>query len=209
MKRIVIASILIAAAASIVIFAPVPKYTSPNILQDIKIPAAFSYWYSKDASNSFNLNDLRYNFISRIFARDYFSKYGDRGMFLMLDAGNFHNPKVCYGASGYKAMDIQQPEYKLSDRTLKANAVFFEKPGESYLLIYWITINKQRVDWGKQKLLDLYHSLFNKKKIGLMVRMYIPCTRQTIDSALRTSREFITQLEPNISPSQRDFVFGK
>jgi hypothetical protein len=209
MKRIIIASLLLAVAAGIVLFVPIPKYASTDILQNIKIPGAFSYWQSKDASNSFNLNDLRYNFISRIFARNYISKYGDRVMFLMLDAGNFHNPKVCFGSSGYTAMDIPQPEYKLSDRTLKANAVFFEKPGESYLLIYWITINKQRVDWGKQKLLDLYHSLFNKKKIGLMVRMDIPCTKQTIDIALRTGKDFITHLEPAIDPSQRDFVFGR
>ncbi|MDD5347328.1 MAG: EpsI family protein [Candidatus Omnitrophica bacterium] len=204
-----IAITLIAATAAASFLLPKAKYTSPDVLSKLSIPEKFYYWSSRDTSADFNPNDLRYNFISRVFAREYRNKYGQRLMFLVLDAGNFHNPKVCYRASGYTATDLPDPVYKLKDRTFKANAVFFDKPGESCVIVYWITINKKRVDWTGQKILQLWYSLFNREKVGLMVRMDIPATRATIDSALKLSREFIQHLAPELPAEQQDYLFGK
>jgi EpsI family protein len=162
--------ILLTAGASFLL--PKTKYTSPDILGQLRIPEKFSYWASKDISDEFN-------------------------------------PKVCYGSSGFKAIDLQAPAIKLKDRTIKTNAVFFDKPGESYVIIYWITINKQTVNWTGQKLLQLWYSLFNKQKTGLMVRLDIPATAQTTDSALKLAQEFISQIAPQIPPDQQDYLFGK
>ncbi|MCX7927610.1 MAG: EpsI family protein [Candidatus Omnitrophica bacterium] len=204
---IVIILLVVTCCASFLL--PKPKYTSPNIFSKLTIPEKFFYWLSRDISADFNPNDLRYNFISRVFAREYINKYNQRLTFLILDAGNFHNPKVCYGASGYQAKDLTSPEYKLKDRSFKANAVFFEKPGDSVVIIYWITINKKQVDWTRQKILQLWYSLFNKEKFGLMVRLDIPATPQTIDSALKLSEEFIDHLAEQLPLDQQDYLFGR
>ncbi len=188
---------------------PKPKYQSPDILSKLDIPARFSYWQSQDVSGDFNVNDLRYNFISKIFARIYANKYGERLLFLILDAGNFHNPKVCYGASGYKSTDLPSQTFKAGNRTFKGQAVFFEKPTESTVIVYWICIDKKIVNWTGQKLLELWYSLFNKEKVGLMVRMDIPATPKTIDSALKLSQEFISQISSQIPPQQAEYLFGK
>ncbi|MFH1238872.1 MAG: exosortase C-terminal domain/associated protein EpsI [bacterium] len=204
---IVLTLIILTAAASFLL--PKTKYTSPDILGQLRIPEKFHYWASKDVSAEFNPNDLRYNFISRVFARQYVNKYKQYLTFLILDAGNFHNPKVCYGSSGYKSRDLDIPRIKIKNRALKATAVFFEKPGESCVIVYWITINKKPVDWTGQKLLQLWYSLFNKEKAGLMVRLDIPATPQTVDSALKLAQEFISQIASQIPPDQQDYLFGK
>jgi EpsI family protein len=204
---IVLSLIILSACASFLL--PKTKYHSPDILSKLNIPAAFSYWASKDVSDTFNPNDLRYNFISRIFARQYANKYRQHLTFLVLDAGNFHNPKVCYGSSGFKSRDLTVPEFKANNRSFKPNAVFFEKPGESYVIIYWITINAKVVDWNQQKLLQLWYSLFNKEKVGLMVRMDIPTTAQTIDSALKLGQEFVSQIASQIPSNQQEYLFGR
>lgn len=204
---IVPALIILTAIASFLL--PKTKYHSPDILSKLKIPERFNYWISKDISNTLNPNDLRYNFISRIFAREYTNKYRQRLSFLILDAGNFHNPKVCFGSSGFKITDLPSQEIKIKNRVLKTHAGFYEKPGGSYVIVYWICINKKTVDWAEQKLLQLTYSLFNKEKVGLMVRLDIPATAQTTDSALKLAHEFITQIAQQIPQEQADYLFGQ
>lgn len=205
----VIVIMLLAATMAISFGMPKSKYRSPDILSKLSIPARFSYWNSKDVSNTFNPNDLRYNFISRIFARYYENKYGESLLFLILDAGNFHNPKICYGASGYKTTDLPAQQFRIKDKIIKANAVFFQKPAESYVIIYWIVIDKKIVNWTGQKLLELWYALFNKQKVGLMVRLDIPATPNTIDSALKLAKEFISQISSELPFEQSEFIFGK
>ena len=204
---IILALIILTAAGSFLL--PKTKYRSPDILSKLNIPGNFYYWNSKDISNTLNPNDLRYNFISRFFAREYTNKYYQKLSFLILDAGNFHNPKICFGSSGFKITDLPGQEIKMNNRILKTHAAFYEKPGESYVIVYWICINKKTVDWAQQKLLQLTYSLFNKEKTGLMVRLDIPATVQTTDSALQLAQEFITQIAPEIPPEQADYIFGK
>ena len=208
-KKQIIVIILILATAAVSFLLPKSKYRSPDILSKLTIPPAFSYWRSQDVSASFNPNDLRYNFISRVFAREYANKYRQRLVFLILDAGNFHNPKVCYGSSGYSSRDLPNPQFTVANRTFKAQAVYFEKPGESQVIIYWICINKKIVDWMGQKWLEFLYAVLNKEKTGLMVRIDIPCTAQTIDSAIKTGQEFISQLASQLPSDQQAYLFGE
>lgn len=204
---IALALIILTAAGSFLL--PKTKYHSPDILSKLNIPVNFYYWSSQDISNTLNPNDLRYNFISRFFAREYTNKYRQKLSFLILDAGNFHNPKICFGSSGFKITDLPVQEIKINNRILKTHAAFYEKPGESYVIVYWICINKKTVDWAQQKLLQLTYSLFNKEKTGLMVRLDIPATAQTTDNALKLAKEFITQIAQEIPQEQADYLFGK
>ena len=204
---IVLTLVILAAGAGFLL--PKVKYHSPDILSQLKIPVNFYYWTSQDISGTLNQEDLRYNFISRIFAREYANKYDQRLTFLILDAGNFHNPKVCFGSSGFKITDLPDPGIKINNRSIKTHAAFYEKPGESYVIVYWITINKQVVDWAQQKLLQLGYSMFNQEKVGLMVRLDIPATAQTTNSAVKLAQEFISQIAPGIPSDQQEYLFGK
>lgn len=187
---------------------PKTKYKSPNILSKLDIPFNFPGWNGKNAANLFNPNDLRYNFISDIFARTYVNKYRERLLFLILDAGNFHNPKVCFGSSGHTITELPDLEVKTPTHTFKAHALFTQKGREGTLLVYWICINKKLVDWTGQKLLQLWYSMFNKEKIGLMVRLDIPARKDTLDSSLKLAREFILNISSNIPPDQTEYIFG-
>ena len=187
---------------------PKPKYTSPDILSKLSIPTPDT-WTGKDISSEFNLNVQRDNFISRIFARSYTLANGPSLTFLILDAGNFHNPKVCLGGSGFSATELPDTAFTIKNHTLKTHAVFFEKKGESYLVIYWITINKEPVDWARQKWLELRYALFNKEKTGLMMRIDIPVPRESIPSAISFAQKFLNNISTQMPEEQAEYVFGK
>jgi len=100
LKQIFVVAVI--GIAILIAFAlPKPKYQGLNILKQINIPTEFGQWSGKDVAQDLNINDDRYKFISDIFARTYTNKEGASLLFLILDAGNFHNPKVCFGSSGY------------------------------------------------------------------------------------------------------------
>jgi len=210
-KRPLLVLILLACTALIAFTIPKAKYSSPDILSRLRIPAAFENWESKDVSGQINTNDLRYNFISEVFARIYANHSTDQALlFLVLDAGNFHNPKVCFSGSGYAARDLDPVTFKIKNRVLKTNAVFFSKPGESFLTLYWITVDKQRVDWAGQKWLQLWHSLFNRRQISLMMRIDIPCgSSGTIPDPVAYAQPFLDGLTSGLSPDDADYLFGR
>lgn len=209
--------VLLINTAAAVCFPPQSKYHSPDVLSQLQIPEQTALWTSRDVSDVINPGDLRYNFISRIFARVYRAPSGCSLLFLILDAGNFHNPKVCFGAGGFAAADLPRASFKIKDHALKAHAVFFEKPGdtiqgrpgESYLVIYWLTINKEPVDWTRQKWLELKYALFNKEKTGLMMRVDIPVARESLPAALSCAREFLSAVAASLPPEQAEYVFGR
>lgn len=189
---------------------PKVKYTSPDTLSKLTIPYRPAGWLSKDSSHTLDLRDLRYNFISKVFARTYINRYGEGLLFLILDAGNFHHPKVCFGSSGAKVMDIPDKEFRVGGRKITAHVLYSQKPGESQLLVYWICIDKKLTDWTGQKVSQLYYSMFNKQKVGFMVRLDIPCaTPDRIENCLNLAQEFITAVYAELPQEQREYIFGK
>lgn len=188
---------------------PKPKYTSTDMLSKITIPNKIYTWYGHDISDKLNQKDLRYNFISNIFARSYDNGFGKNFLMLILDAGNFHNPKVCFSGSGYVATDLPDVEFKAGDKSFKAKAVFFERPQDSLVIIYWICIDREITDWTGQKIKELWYTLINKKKSGLMVRFDIPAGKDDIDSAIKTAKGFVEDLSGNIPADQAEHLFGK
>lgn len=209
MKRnsIIISLLLITITASYA--TPRNKYRSPEIASKLDIPWRMENWISKNAASQINLTDQRFNFISDIFARIYLNKYGENLLFFVLDAGNFHNPKVCFGGSGFQNKELPQTELTANGRIIKANTVYFDKPGENYVVIYWICINKKQVDWTKQKLIQLWYSLFNKQKIGLMVRIDIPtASEEKIPDSVKLAQDFIKELGAKVPTEQANLIFG-
>ncbi len=193
------------------------KYTSPDVLSKLNIPESFSGWRSRDVSSQIQTGGDVYNFVSRVFAREYarptYVSLLDKGyesiLFLILDAGNFHNPKVCYGGSGYKMTDLPDIEFNANGHKFKAAAVFFDKPGKSVVITYWIVINKSKASWAQQKTIELWSSLLGKQKVGFMCRLDIPATADTTDKAVKLAKDFITAIAPSIPQEQSEYLFGK
>ncbi|MFA5339239.1 MAG: exosortase C-terminal domain/associated protein EpsI [Candidatus Omnitrophota bacterium] len=196
---------------------PRPKYESPDILSKLEIPASFGAWRSRDASSQVQTGGDVYNFVSRVFAREYarpaYISLLDKGyeglLFLILGAGNFHNPKVCYGSSGYKTTDLPDIEFDANGHRFKASAVFFDRPGKSVVITYWIVIDKKQAGWGQQKIIELWSSLLGKKKAGFMCRIDIPATADTTDKAVNLAKSFISAIAPFIPQDQAEYLFGK
>src|SRR3989338_8873483 len=118
-------TILLLLATIFICFAlPKPKYQSPDIIGTLDIPHAMRDWRSKDMALELNLEgDDRYKFISNVFARLYGNRYVENLLFLVLDAGNFHHPKVCFASSGFKIRELDDTEFSIRNRTFKARTL--------------------------------------------------------------------------------------
>jgi hypothetical protein len=208
-KRSIVVLLLLLSTIAVSFGVPKSKYKSPDVLSTLDIPYRFTGWHGKDASGMLNLNDLRYNFISKVFVRSYTNTYRENLLLLILDAGNFHNPKICFGSAGNILTELPDLELKTPTHTFKAHVLFGEKDRKGTLLVYWICINKKIVDWTEQKMLQLWYSMFNKEKTGLMVRLDIPARKDTLDSSLKLAKEFILQISSTIPEAQAEYIFGK
>ncbi|MDD4938634.1 MAG: exosortase-associated EpsI family protein [Candidatus Omnitrophica bacterium] len=155
--RLAVVITLVAATLAISFLAPKVKYKSTDFLSRINVPFWLEDWQSRDISYQLDLDDPTYGFAGNVFARLYNNRYGENLAFLILDAGNFHNPKVCFGASGYTMKELPDLELTVAgNRRLEAKTIYAGKGGEGYLLVYWICINKEVVDWTKQKAIQLW-----------------------------------------------------
>lgn len=209
MKKQIITITILICAITVSFGLPKVKYKSPQILPKLTIPYKMSGWLGKNIANEINPDDKRYNFIGEVFARVYFNKYGEKLLFLILDAGNFHNPKVCFGSSGFALKELPNLRLKVLGRDFNARVLYAQKGHEGQLLIYWICIDKKLVDWTEQKIKQLWYSMFNKERVGLMVRLDIPAHEETLDSSLKLAREFISDISSKIPSEQADYIFGK
>ena len=207
-KKDDIALILIVLTICICFGLPKPKYTSPNILPSLQIPLEFEGWQAKDISQELKAQET-YNFISKIFARVYRNAQGQELLLLVLDAGNFHNPKVCYGASGYISNDLPDTIFTLPTKQFKANTISLTKDKTNLVIIYWLCINQKLVGWGEQKVQELFYSLMNRQKTGLMVRIDVPTTPEHKKEATQFAQEFVAELSRHLSNQDREYLFGK
>ncbi len=216
-KKAIIAIILICLTMFISFVLPRPRYTSPDVLSKLNIPTSFGTWRSRDVSSQVQTGGDVFNFVSRVFAREYarptYISLLDKGyeslLFLILDAGNFHNPKVCYGSSGYKMTELPDIEFDANGHKFKAAAVYFDKPGKSVVITYWIVINKKQASWAQQKTIELWSSLLGKQKVGFMCRLDIPATANTTDKAVKFAKDFISAIAPSIPQEQSEYLYGK
>lgn len=209
MKKQLVIIIILTCALAASFALPKVKYKSPQILSKLEIPYKMPGWRGKDIANEINPQDKRYNFIGDVFSRVYFNRYGENLLFLILDAGNFHNPKVCFGSSGSTVKELPDLQLKALNSEFKAHVLYTQKGNDGLLLVYWICIDKKPVDWTEQKIKQLWYSMFNKEKAGLMVRLDIPAREETLDSSLKLAKEFISDISSVIPQDQAEYIFGK
>ena len=204
--------ILLISAIALSFVLPRSKYSGTNFLSNTKIPTSLSEWSGKDVSAALALNSIgdQYNFISEAIAYQYINKEGKKLLFIILDAGNFHHPKNCFISSGYRTSDLSDTVFHASNHSFKAHCLFTEKGTETFLSFYWIIIDKEIAHaWIDQKIKQVFFSLFNKKRVGLMVRIDIPTEEKNIEASMDLARQFIKDLIQSLPPEQAGYIFGK
>ena len=160
-KQAAIASGLLVVTLIVSFALPRPRYESPVILSQLEVPFEMAHWQSRDMSHQLDVRDQRYNFVSQVFTRQYGNDLGERLLFLVLDAGNFHHPGVCYKSSGYQAIPMDDVSMEAGGRHFKAHALFMDKGRDSTVVIYWMCIDKKITDWTSQKFTEFFRSLFH------------------------------------------------
>jgi EpsI family protein len=206
-NKIFVVTILLLAAIAVCFCLPRPKYQGLNVLAKLNVPQVIGGWQGKDVAD-LNMEDGRYNFISKIFARTYTNKEGISLNLFILDAGNFHNPKICFTGAGFKISEAPDKNFTVAGKPLKSHSLIVEKDNEKYLLTYWITIDKKGVDWFEQKANQLFSSLLNRKKAALMCRIDLPFHKGEEAAALALTEHFINDLAAQTVPEDRDYIFG-
>jgi len=212
MKKHIIVITLLAATIFIAFALPKWKYKGLDTLKQVNIPVSMTGWQSRDISDNLKSNMSKgnvYNFVGDVFARVYGNFLGEQLMMLVLDAGNFHNPKVCYGSSGYNITELEDLELAAGAKKFKAHVLYLEKGDEGLTMVYWICINKKIVGWTEQKIIELTASILQKKKAGLMVRLDIPTRKGGSEASLRLAQDFVKDLSHSLTPEQSEYLFGK
>ena len=191
---------------------PQAKYVGTNFISSIEVPLSFRGWQGKDVTKELNINieESQFNFINDAMANAYVNANGSNLLFIVLDAGNFHHPKVCFTGAGYEIKDLEDTEFSLPGYTFKAHTLFTEREGKSSLSFYWIVIDKNIAhEWIEQKFKQLYFSILNKKRVGLMVRLDIPAQEEDIEAAIILAKRFINDLNLSMQAEQADYIFGE
>lgn len=162
-----------------------------------------------DISDNVNLEENKYNFISDLFARVYQDENGRQLLLLILDAGNFHTPKGCFSSSGFLVKEMQDSVFKTQDKTFKANTLQVQNDDHDTILFYWLCIDKEIVGWIGQKIIELWSTVINKKKAGLMVRLEIPANGENVQNCRDFGQKFLQDLNKTLDLEQRQYLFGK
>ncbi len=209
-KSLLIVTILIVLTAALSYGLARTKYVGTDVLARLEIPYRLDNWTGQDVKIELNPNDQRYFFISGIFSRVFTNKYNEGLLFIVLDANNFHNPKVCFRGAGYEVKEVPDVALTLPDkRVIKATSLYAKKADDALLVSYWICINGKVVDWNRQKLYQLWFSLFGKKKTGYMIRFEIATPFERLDNARKIADDFARNLFSKLSAEQAAYIFGK
>ncbi len=166
-------------------------------------------WTHRDVSKSLDLNDSAYNFIGEFFAHQVKSNLQEEFLFLILDGGNFHHPKICFNVAGNSVEPQDDLYFNLGKRVLKSHALYAGDERSGTLVLYWITMDKKQVDWPEQKLKQIAMTFMQQKKTALMVRMDIPTRKLGLKSAASLASEFLTDLEKHLSKEQADYLLSE
>jgi len=210
----IIAGTVLLSAVLCVYFVPRAKYTGKAITKDIlnSIPEKGRFWETRGVNDlKEGLDGAVYNFVSKIFARQYVnSKNPKQALFLVVvDAGNFHYPKVCFEGTGYDSEELAARDLAIGPGKLQAHLLLNKKGEEATLSVYWICIDKKIVPtWARQKVKQLFYSLFNKERVGLMIRVDIPVS-EDINKSIEITQDFLKDLYRSTPETYRGYIFSE
>jgi len=191
---------------------PIEKYVGTGFISQLEMPSIVSEWLGENVTKELNIRreDSTYDFISEILAYQYSNNQGKKLLFIILDAGNFHHPKSCFTSAGYKIRELDDTEFNMRGHTLKTHTLFTEKGKDNFLSFYWIVIDKNVAhEWIEQKLKQLYFSLFNKKRVGLMIRIDIATTKDNMNDSMIIAKDFIDDMSKALRQEESNYIFGQ
>ncbi len=206
---------ILAVAFALAFGLPQTKYKSTDVLQQLHVPMAFAGWSGHDYDSGQKLMDERYNFMNALFLREYANPEGRKVFLFLLDAGNFHNPKVCLTAVGFKMRELDDTALAFrtrargKDAPFSGTSIYISKEKAGVLVTYWMVINGRRVNWVEQKAVELWCSLLGIRKAGLMVRIDIPTNEADLPHARELLKSFTASLDEAITSNERWFIFGR
>lgn len=210
-RKLIIVIMLLVCTILLSYALPRVKYTGTNFLSSISIPSSLPEWKGANITPDLLVNkgDDKYNFISETIAYQYVNREEKKLIFIVLDAANFHHPKVCFTNSGFKTRDLPDAVFHVSNRLIKAHSLLTENGSDTFLSFYWICIDKKiTYQWIEQKMKQIFFSLFNKKRVGLMVRVDIPLKENNIEGTVNLAQQFIDELFVSMPPVQAEYIFG-
>lgn len=209
-NKFIVAIILLILTIVISYSLPKSKYTGTGFISKLNVPKSINGWTGRDVTSEvgLNLESDKYGFISEALAYQYVNSEGKSLLFIILDAGNFHHPKVCFTSAGFKIKELSDTEFRLQNHTLKTHTLFTERGKDNFLSFYWIVIDKNIAhEWVEQKIKQLFFSLFGKKRVGLMVRVDIPTKEDDIEAAHVLANEFLNEINQALHPA--NYIFGE
>ena len=77
------------------------------------------------------------------------------------------------------------------------------------MIIYWMVMNKERVNWTEQKFQQLWYQLFSKGKIGVMGRVDISIEGDNTQLAVNLAQKFIRDISRSVSDDDAGYMFGE
>ena len=138
------------------------------------------------------------------------NKDGGEVFLSLLNAGNFHNPKICYTGIGYKPRYEGEYNIILGKKTaLRFDSYLMLKKNNNLLTTYWMCIDGKRVNWMEQKVSELICSLTGKKTINILARIDVHTNPGNTDKALAVTKDFIRALYEKLDKNKTAYIFGK
>ncbi len=189
---------------------PVKKERPPDTLSSLHIPHTVEDWKGENISDTYmDLKDQKYNFVDGVFAARYLNSANDEVTFSITEAAHFHNPLICYKASGYEMKIISDAGMTVSGKKLKVYLCHAFKDGEGYITLYWLCVDKKNLNWWGQMTNLLWTSLLNKPAVSFMVRLDLAVKEADAEKGTAQLKSFMEGLASRIPEADREFIFGK
>lgn len=208
-NRIILAILLVVISLSwIYVFKKNQTYQAAGIFQKLDLPRQIDGWNGQEVKQDLQLGQGLFSYIGAYQMLKYKHQDGRIIFVTLMDAGNFHHPKLCFKGSGYVAQEHANTLLNLQHKTMSVETTFFKKPRENTLVIYWLTVNQHHVNWTEQKAWDLLFRLLGKKREGLIVRIDVLTGSQGVNQSIEAVKDFTRSLSEHVDENTRLYLFG-
>lgn len=179
-----------------------------KILDKITLPIDLETFQQHNNDNDLTTTDKTKLKETYFQSMAYKHQQGDILYLTLIDGTNFHHPKTCYKNSGYTIKDLNDNIFIIKNKEIRTYTLLLEKANEKVLMFYWIVLNKEIIDWNKQKVEKFLSSLQNKNTDSLFIRIDIPI-KNNIAESKKIAQEFITELSNQSDPNILSNIFGR
>lgn len=213
MNKHLFTSILLVLTLAASLLSGKAQFKSIDVVSQLNIPLHFNRWQGQNAPNAYQTESQKPDFIAKTLLLYYWIPDEANLSLLLINAGNFHNPRTCYTGSGYTPKEYANLEIELSKNVaLKGESYIMQKSEtEAFFTTYWMIVDGRRVDWLEQKFKEFFFALINKRRANLMVRIDVPLyevNQEVFKWAENVTRLFIQDLYKASDTQDKYYIFG-